>query len=133
MAHACEISETSSNIPYHCIVAAGILNKAGNRDAQIQMLSRVLAVNDDPYIQNLARAQLAQLKGEIQSDLAPRRNEYFSKAWKSDLSYLSKDTMLVIGPKTDTAACSGLHSAQRDDCVGTWRDWFARHFPVARE
>jgi hypothetical protein len=133
MAHACEISNTASNIPYHCIVAAGILNKAGNRDAQVQMLSRVLAVNDDPYIQDLARKQLAQLKGEMLSDFAPRRNEYFSKAWKSDLSFVSKDTLLVLGPKFDTAACSGLVAAQRNECIFTWRDWFARNLPVATE
>jgi hypothetical protein len=133
MARACEISESSSNIPYHCIVAAGILNKAGSRDAQIQMLSRVLAVNDDPYIQDLARSQLAQLKGELQSDIAPRRNEYFSKAWKNDLSYVSKDTLLVLGPKLDSAACSGLAAALHDDCVVTWRDWFARRLPVATD
>lgn len=131
MAHACEISDSSSNIPYHCIVASGILSRAGNREAQVQMLTRVLAVNDDPYIQQLARGQLAQLKGELQSDIAPRREASFKKAWKADLGYLSKDAMLVLGPKVDLAACSGLQAADRDECVVTWRDWFARKLPVA--
>jgi hypothetical protein len=133
MAHACEISESGSNIPYHCIVAAGILNKAGKRDAQIQMLTRVLSVNDDPNIQQLARSQLAQLKNELKNDVAPRRNEYFSKAWKADLSYLTKDTMLVIGPKADPATCSGVDSVHARDCEVTWRDWFVHHLPVTTD
>jgi hypothetical protein len=133
MAHACELSDATSNIPYHCIVAAGILNKAGKRDAQIQMLTRVLTVNDDPNIQAMARAQLAQLKGEAVSDVAPRRNEYFTRAWKKDLSFLSKDAMLVLGPKADPAACSGLASVHQPDCVVTWRDWFARNLPLTTD
>jgi tetratricopeptide (TPR) repeat protein len=135
MARACELADASSNIPYHCIVAAGILNRAGDKAATIQMLNKILAVNDDPEIQSKARAQLALLKGDFEKEvaIAPRRNELFAKAWKADLGYLRKDAMLVVGPQVNTANCAGLTAVERSDCAVTWREWFARKLPVSTD
>ena len=48
LARACELASNNVNIPYGCIAVAAQLNKEGQREALILMLSRTLAVNDDP-------------------------------------------------------------------------------------
>ena len=47
LARACELVGENENIPYNCIIAAGLFDKAGEREANIQFLERVLAVSDD--------------------------------------------------------------------------------------
>lgn len=131
LSRACELSDASSNIPYHCIVAAGLLNRAGQREAVIQMLQRTLAVNDDENIRAMALGYLEREVSQRAHEEQQRRINTFNRAWKEDLGFLDKDTMLIVGPRSDTAACSGLAAAHQKECVDSWRTWAERTFPKA--
>jgi hypothetical protein len=126
LARACELAGTSENLPYQCITAARVLENAGEREAAIEAMRRVLAVNDDPYIEHLALSYLGLKLSERDRDREEHRKSAFREVWKADLPFVSKDAMLVLGPKVDTAACAGLGRSDETECAPTWREW-ARH------
>ena len=131
LAHACELASKNENVPYHCITSAGLLNSAGEREAAIESLNRLLAVSDDPEIERLALGYMQKKLSERERDKQQRRKDAFRSAWKSDLPFVSKDMMLVIGPRTDPAACAGAERADDQACVATWREWARRVDPAA--
>ncbi len=116
LAHACGLVSNDETIPYHCIVAAGLLTRAGQQDAARQFLKRVTSVTEDPEIRALATNELARLGGD--SETANRRKR-FEAAWGQDLPFVSRGALLSIGPSWQPAACAGPDSP----CATSWRAW----------
>jgi hypothetical protein len=131
LARACELATANRNIPYHCIAAAGLFNRAGQREALIQMLSRTLAVNDDEEIQKLALATLSSWVGEREREQYEARVRAFVERWRADLPFVSKERMLLLGPSVKAYRCAGLpfrvNPADPEDCATTWTDWSLGH------
>jgi len=123
LARACELVGTNENLPYHCITAATLLSKAGEREATIQFLERVLTVVDDEQVRALASGYLKKTLGEVERDEVQWRVERFASAWQSDLSYVSKDALLAVGPALEPARCSGQSGRSAIGCHATWRSW----------
>jgi tetratricopeptide (TPR) repeat protein len=123
LARACELVTDNENIPYHCITAARLLSSGGQREATIQFLERLLAVNDDPEIRAMALNYLERAIGEREREQAEQRTARFREAWKSDLGFVSKDLMLVLGPRFDPFACAGVGRADAPECAATWKEW----------
>ncbi|MCE7889378.1 MAG: hypothetical protein DYH12_06715 [Sorangiineae bacterium PRO1] len=123
MARACELVGHNENLPYHCITAATLLSKAGEREATIQFLERVLTVVDDENVRALAMGYLQKTAGERERDDVQWRVERFAGVWQRDLSYLSKDALLAIGPPLDVARCAGQSGGRGAECSATWRAW----------
>jgi hypothetical protein len=131
LSRACELATKNRNIPYHCISAVGLLNRAGQREALIQMLSRTLAVNDDEEIQQLALASLGTWVGEREREQYERRLGAFTARWQADLPFVSKEQMLVLGPSIDPYRCSGNApvlfasgpASAVTECVTSWASW----------
>jgi hypothetical protein len=125
LARACELATRNQNIPYHCIAAAGLLNRAGQREALIEMLSRTLAVNDDEEIQRLALATLSSWVGEREAERYQARAGQFEARWRAELPFINKERVLVLGPGLDAYACTGLPATLEPEakCVGSWADW----------
>jgi hypothetical protein len=121
LARACEIVGTNENIPYHCITAAGLFDRAGDRASMIRFLERVVTVIDDPEIQKLALGYLARARSEQQGELLRRRRKALDDAWQADLPGVSRGKALVIGPDFDPAACAGADS----QCATSYRQWAA--------
>jgi hypothetical protein len=117
LAHACELVSDDETIPYHCIVAAGMLTDAGAREA---FLERVLMVNDNPEIRALAEAALEKFGGG-KPNSTPERYKRFQAAWGADLPFVTRGAYLTIGPDWQAAACAGLSAT----CVTSWRAWGA--------
>jgi len=124
LARACELVGANENIQYNCITAAGLFNKAGEREANIEFLERVLAVSDDDEIRAQAYQYLRRALGERAQEELKKRGDRLRQAWKADLPFVSLTTELVVGPPTDPAACAGLgqHSTS---CATTWAAWRA--------
>jgi tetratricopeptide (TPR) repeat protein len=133
MARACDLASANERIPYHCIVAAGLLDRAGEREASINSLKRILAVSDDPEIQSLALNYLAARLSERDKERQERRRSVFRAAWKGDLPFVSKDMMLVLGPKTDLARCAGRNASDDVSCATSWQSWAAIADPAPVE
>jgi hypothetical protein len=124
LARACELVGANENIPYNCIAATGLFNKAGEREANIEFLERVLAVSDDDAIRAQAYDYLRLALGERAQEQLKQRSDRLRQAWKADLPFVSLTTELVVGPPTDPAACAGL-GADRAACATTWAAWRA--------
>ena len=123
MSRACELASRNENIPYNCIVAAGLLNQSGEREAAIESLQRLLAVTDDPEIQRLALGYLSKKLSDREKEQAEARRERFRTAWHADLPFVTKDLLLVVGPRFDPAECAGPGGGRREGCSTSWKAW----------
>jgi hypothetical protein len=120
---ACELQGQNTNVSHNCISAAGILNRAGEHQANIQFLQRFLVVNDDPEIRQQALSYLGKaLKGRDQERFS-LRSRACDQVWLDDLPHVNKDALLVIGPRFDAGQCSYGAEQQRDRCRTAWRGW----------
>jgi hypothetical protein len=131
LARACELVSKNENIPYHCITAAKLLDAAGEREAAIKSLKRLLAVTDDPEIVRMSEGYLGRLQDERDRERQQHRREAFRAAWMADLPFVSKDQMLVLGPRVDTARCAGPGHHEDAECVTTWRAWAGHADPTS--
>jgi|SRR6478752_2458552 len=120
LARSCELIGSSEAPPQQCIVAAGLLNKAGEAAAAQQFIERMLAFNDDPDVRRFMGALLEQKAGAAERARLQERREQFKRAWGADLAFISRGAVLAIGPTWSTAACAGAH-----ECATSWRAWAA--------
>jgi hypothetical protein len=123
LARACELTSNNANIPYHCITAARIMNRAGQREAVIRMLSRTLAVNDDPEVRKMALAYLEQAVSEREKERYGQRIQALEAAWKAELPHASRIMMSLLGPGPKVWDCAGAGASRRAGCQTTWLDW----------
>jgi len=125
LARACELVGSNENIPYNCITAAGMLSRAGEREANIEFLKRVLVVSDDEAIREKALGYLERALGQQSQEELRAREDRLREAWRADLPFVDLTLELVLGPPTAPAACAGLN-APSVACATTWADWRAR-------
>jgi hypothetical protein len=123
LAHACELASNNENIPYHCIAAARLLDKSGQREAMIRMLSSTLAVNDDPEIRRKALAYLERAAGDRERERYARRGEALAAIWKATLPHASRNMLSLLGPGPEVWRCAGVSAARSPGCYTNWRDW----------
>jgi hypothetical protein len=130
LARACELVGSNENIPYNCIGAARLFDKAGHREALIEFLERMLVASDDETLRSRVLAQLESALGERSEERLKERADRLRNAWKADLPFVSLTAELVLGPPTDTAACAGLGS-KRVGCATSWAAWRAEERDAA--
>jgi tetratricopeptide (TPR) repeat protein len=120
LAHSCELVGSREPPPQQCIMAAGLLTKAGEAAAARQFIERMLALNDDPEVRKYMGALLEQRVGAEERNRLQERREQFKRAWSTDLPFVSRGAALAIGPSWDSAACAGAGA-----CATSWRAWAA--------
>jgi len=120
LARSCELVGSQEPPPRQCIMAAGLLTKAGEAAAAQQFVERMLALNDDPEVRRFMGALLEQKVGAVERDRLRERREQFKHAWGADLPFISRGAALAIGPRWDSAACAGA-----SQCATSWRAWAA--------
>lgn len=123
LARACELTSNNANIPYHCIAAARILNRAGQREAVIRMLTRTLAVNDDPEVRKMALGYLEQAIGERDRERYGQRSQALDAEWRAALPHASRIMMSLLGPGPKLWECAGAEASGTQGCHTSWRDW----------
>lgn len=130
LARACELASNNQNIPYNCITAASLLDTSGEREAAIESLRRLIAVNDDPEIERLALGYLGQRLDERDAEREKRRRAAFREVWQRDLPFAKKDTLLLLGPHVDVGRCAGAAHSREPGCETSFRDWFRSADPM---
>jgi tetratricopeptide (TPR) repeat protein len=125
LARACELVGSNENIPFHCITAASLFSKAGEREATIQFLERVLAVSDDDEIRDLAIRYLQAALGEQARERVQVRANRLRDAWRRDLPFVNLTQELVVGPPFAADRCAGLGQSA-SACATTWHAWRER-------
>lgn len=123
LSRACELASRNENVPYNCIGAARLLQEAGEREAAIDSLRRLIEVTDNPEIQKLALGYLAKRLDAREKEHAEIRREQFRTAWQSDLPFVTKDLLLIVGPRFDPSRCAGAGGGRREGCSTSWRAW----------
>ena len=123
LARACELVGSNENIPYQCVVAAGLLTKSGEAAASRQFLERMLQVNDNPEIRDWVSALLKKAVGAVERDRVQARRQAFLDAWRDDLPFVSRGAIAVMGPSWNSAACAATSAT----CATSWRAWAAIH------
>src|SRR6478735_3581925 len=118
LARSCELVGSKDPPPQQCIMAAGLLSKAGEAVAARQFTERMLALNDDPEVRRFMAALLEQKVGADERDRLQQRREQFKHAWSADLPFISRGALLAIGPRWDSGACAGAR-----ECATSWRAW----------
>lgn len=132
LARACELVSHNENIPYNCIGAASLLDRAGEREAMIRFARRTLAVNDDPAIRLRALAFLERALGERERQRQHRRIQAIEAIWQAQLPMASRTLMSVFGPIPDPYACLGTLDRGLT-CAADWPTWeraFAANPPL---
>lgn len=120
--HACDLIGSNQNIPYHCITAANLLTKQGDRAAARRSLERLLIMSDDPEIHDLALRKLSGIADQEDIARAKRREQrYLVTAIREGMAFLSPFERDVIGPGTDTTACAGREAESSESCASSWR------------
>jgi hypothetical protein len=125
LARACELVGSNQNIPFHCITAASLFTKAGEREATIQFLERVLSVSDDEEIRAMATRWLEAALGEQARERLQVRANRLRHAWRADLPFVSLTQELVLGPPVAADQCAGLGQSG-SACATTWHAWRER-------
>jgi hypothetical protein len=125
LARACELVGSNQNIPFHCITAASLFTKAGEREATIQFLERVLLISDDDEIRAIATRWLQAALGEKERERLATRANRLRQAWREDLPFVNLTQELVLGPPTAAERCAGLDRAA-SACATTWQTWRER-------
>jgi hypothetical protein len=120
LARSCELVGSREAPPQQCIMAAGLLTKAGEANAARQFIERMLALNEDPEVRRFMGALLEQKVGSAERERLRERREQFKRAWSTDLPFVSRGAALAIGPRFDSAACAG-----KLECATSWRAWAA--------
>lgn len=123
MARACELIGSNKNAPYHCLTAANIFSKAGDRDATQRFLERVLAISDDPELRELALGYLKAIVGERERERVEARHRKLEALMREDFGFVSRDALLVLGPSFDPARCAGSFGGKRPGCASSYRDY----------
>lgn len=123
LARACEMVSKNVNLPHGCIAVVSRMNKEGQRDAMIQMLSRTLAVNDDPEIRERVLAYLQRDASERERERFVGRMQELEAIWKAQVPQVSRAMMSLLGPGPSVWDCAGRNASGSRGCETTWREW----------
>lgn len=126
LARSCELVGKNEDAPYHCVTAAHLLSQAGELDALIQFVQRVIAVNDDPEVQQLALASLAKALGEDQERKLLLRRRRYEQLRARGLAFLGKDRFLLIGPPFEPFGCLDPVRQADASCATSFAEYHER-------
>ena len=121
LARACELVGSNEPPPNQCIVAAGLLTKAGETAAARQFVERMLLLNQDPRVREVMNALLEKAVSADERERMRLRREAFQREWAQDLPFASRGALLTIGPSWDSALCASPNA----HCSTSWRAWAA--------
>ncbi len=123
LARACELVSNNENIPHGCIAVVTRMHKEGQRDAMVRMLSRTLAVNDDPEIRQRVLAYLKRDATERERERFVGRMQELEAIWRAQVPQVSRTMMSLLGPGPNVWQCAGHEASASRGCETTWRDW----------
>jgi hypothetical protein len=133
LARAAELGGENANRTWQTLGAAGIFHRAGERDAEIRLRLRALAVTDDLELKDRLTRELGKLLSEEQKETSINLEKKRVELWRRDLPFASKSMMLLLGPPVEPARCAGPDHEGDPACAFTWRSWAERHAPKRAE
>jgi hypothetical protein len=101
------------------LAATSILDRSGERNANIAHLERAYAMSDDPVMREEFLKRLMKLKGSAESEQAI---SVVDREWRTRYRFLSRGQTLLLGPFRSPTKCAGPGSYGRRGCVRDWDD-----------
>ncbi len=132
LARSCELIGHNEDIPYQCITAAHLFDKAGERQASERFLERVLAVNDDDRVRELAFGYLGRSLGKAENEAAQHRFNDLDLIRKSEMPFVGKNRYLLLPPHYDPYACVGYLGDTNAKCATSLLEWHTRSEQTSR-
>jgi hypothetical protein len=129
LARAAELTSTNEGAQWQSLAAAGLFTREGKREAAIAFLERAYAATDSDSQREEIMRRLTALQAEKATEAARRRVDAFETAfqsvWQSDLPFVSRTRLLVLGPPWAPERCAGRRLLASDDrlCAASWADW----------
>lgn len=120
--HACDLIGSDQNQPFHCLSAAALLSKQGDREAAKHFLQRIKMLSFDPELRAEAQRKLEKLRDVEQEERIELREQVFAQVRLRDgMAFVSPIELDALGPRSDTLSCAGPGSAENPMCATTWR------------
>ncbi len=123
LARSCELAGSGAESPRQCLTAASLFSRFGSADVARNFLERVVTITDDPNVQAAAGGYLFRAVGQAERDRVEERGRRLRAAWSADLTFVSKEALLLLGPRFDPAACAGVPGSRSIECATNFRDW----------
>ncbi len=121
IAHAAELGGDDSM----SLVAAGLLERAGELDAEIKALRRSYAITDDAEQQSIIVNKLTRLEASAANEASEHAKHLVDSRWRSSWAFLKREEFLLLNPVPDVARCAGLASADDESCTHDWSELVA--------
>lgn len=124
IAHGCAAWPPGGGIPRGCLIASNSLDRAGQVDAAVNLLQRMLALSDDPESRAQAENQLNELLGYRRAEEMREAARKFVSLQSSDLPLASRAAYQMMSPPFDAARCLGRREPPRESgCATSFRAW----------
>lgn len=103
------------------LVASTMLSRRfGEKDAAIRALRQQYAMTDSESRRAEISARLEVLQASRQRDEAETVIQAIEGTWRRDFPFLTRGEYLLLGPRTDSAACAGLATEDQRECARSW-------------
>jgi hypothetical protein len=99
--------------------AATLLDKAGQRKAAVAQLQRAYALADNPETRRQIRLRLQRMNAQIEAEDTLDAVETLHQ---ESYPFLSRDSVLLIGPRVNPARCAGPSSRADAECARSWSE-----------
>ncbi len=120
LAHACDMLGAGGNIPHHCVTAASLFSRAGEREATVRSLRRVLAISDNEEVRQKALAYLRRIESAQLAEDTQTRLRAMDEMRQNDLPLVDRAQFQLIAPATDPFECAGVRAAQNEGCASSF-------------
>jgi hypothetical protein len=99
------------------LAAASILNRLGEKKANISFLQHIYALSDDPETRRQIMFQLQRLDATPDAENTVSRVEH---EWRTRYPFLPRSATLLMGPYRSAAGCAGPESYRLPSCPPDW-------------
>jgi len=106
--HACEIWPQNEQSPQVCLTSLNLFEKAGQTEAGIANMERLLAIAEDAETRSRAMSYLAQLMGERDARQREEIAGAIDELQFGDLPGLSRAQYQIMLPRSSVQSCVGL-------------------------
>lgn len=105
--HACDIWPSREALPDVCLSSSTLYNQAGETDAAIDSLQRLIAVSDDETLRARAAEKLRQLAGERAARKVQESLRHLEPLREGDLPAVNPLRYQLLSPPFDEESCVG--------------------------
>ncbi len=124
LARACDLLGSEAVLPQQCVTAASLFSRAGEREASIHSIERVLAATDDEEVRRRALGFLRDRIDEQRAAQVQERAAALRATTEKDLPLISRAELQVVGPRWAASRCAGLRELGREAaCATSFREW----------